>query len=60
LLCALCGGGSDGGGRSHLISRRTRPTAGGEDEGRNLAFVEGVPDGGAISSNLRAITWNIW
>ena len=25
----------------------------------NLAFVEGVPDGGAISSNLRAITWKL-
>ena len=25
----------------------------------HLAFVEGVPDGGAISSNLRAITWKL-
>ena len=25
----------------------------------NLAFVEGVPDGGASSSNLRAITWKL-
>ena len=25
----------------------------------NLAFIEGVPDGGASSSNLRAITWKL-
>jgi len=26
---------------------------------QNLAFVEGVPDGGASSANLRAITWKL-